>query len=71
MSGDSIYPPLCVVLYKEEGDCLVPWSGTDLDSRINFFNCSKENNDCIVPEYQYNEEFKNWIGPIHNGQFRS
>ena len=29
------------------------------------------NNDCIVPEEQYYEEFKNWRGPTHNGQFRS
>ena len=31
----------------------------------------KENDDCIVPEDQYYEEFKNWIEPIHNGQFCS
>ena len=38
---------------------------------MNCFTCSKENDDWIVPEDQYNEEFKNWRGPIHNGQFRS
>ena len=38
---------------------------------MNCFAWSKENNDWIVPENQYNEEFKNWRGPIHNGQFRS
>ena len=37
---------------------------------MNCFTRSKENNDWIVPEDQYDEEFKNWIGPIHNGQFR-
>ena len=34
-------------------------------------NRQTENDDCIVPEDQYNEEFKNWRGRIHNGQFRS
>ena len=70
-SGDNIYSPLCGVLYKEEGGSLVPWSGTDPDANMNFFTWSKENNDWIVPEDQYDEEFKNWREPIHNGQFRS
>ena len=38
---------------------------------MNCFTWSKVNNDWGVPEYQYDEEFKNWRGPIHNGQFRS
>ena len=38
---------------------------------MNCFTWSKENNDWIVPEDQYDEEFKNWRGPIHNGQFSS
>ena len=36
-SGDNIYSPLCGGLYKEEGDSLVPWSGTDPDAKINCF----------------------------------
>ena len=36
-SGDDIDSPLCVVLYKEEEDSLVPWSGTDPDAKINCF----------------------------------
>ena len=70
-SGDNIDSPLCGVLYKEEDDSLVPWSGTDLYSKINFFTWSKDNNDRIVPGDQYNEEFKNCRGPIHNGTFCS
>ena len=38
---------------------------------MNCFTWSKVNNDWIVPEDQYDEEFKNWRGPIQNGQFRS
>ena len=38
---------------------------------MNGFNWSKENNDWIITGDQYNEEFKNWRGPIQNGQFRS
>ena len=38
---------------------------------MNCFTWSKENNDWIVPGDQYNEEFKNWRGPINNFQFRS
>ena len=57
--GDNIYSPLCGGLYKEEGNSLVPWSGTDPYAKINCFNWSKEENDWIVPEDQYNEEFKN------------
>ena len=38
---------------------------------MNFFTWSKENNDWIVPEDQYDEYFKNWRGPKHNSQFRS
>ena len=69
-SGDDIDLPLCGVLYKEEKD-IVPWSGTDPDSKMNCCTWSKENNCWIVPEDQYDDEFKNWRGPIHNGQFRS
>ena len=69
-SGDDIYSPLCGGLYKEEKD-IVPWSGTDPDAKMNCFTWSKEDNDWIVPVYQYYQEFKNWRGPIHNGQFRS
>ena len=34
-SGDKIDVPLCGGLYKEEDDYLVPWSGTDPDSKMN------------------------------------
>ena len=70
-SWDNIYSPLCVWLCKEEEYSLVPWSGIDSDSKMNFFTWSKDKNYWIVPEDQYDEEFKNWRGPIHNGQFHS
>ena len=54
-SGDNIYSPLCGGLYKEEEDSLVPWSGTDTYAKLNCFTWSKENNDFIVPEGQYDE----------------
>ena len=34
-SGDDIDLPLCGVLYKEEEDSLVPWSGTDPYAKMN------------------------------------
>ena len=67
-SGDNIYSPLCVGLYKEEDDYLVPWSETDPDAKMNCFTWSKYDNDWIILEDQYNEEFNNWWEPIHNGQ---
>ena len=70
-SRDNIDSPLCGWLYKEEDYSLVSWSGTDPDSKMNEFTWSKKNNDWIVPGDQYNEEFKNWRGPIHNGKFCS
>ena len=70
-SGDNVYSPLCGGLYKEEKDSLVPWSGADPDSKMNCFTWSKVNNDCILSEDQYDEEFKKWKGHIHNGQFLS
>ena len=69
--GENIDSPLCSGLYKEENDSLVTWSGTDTDANMNSFTSSKEDNDWIVLGDQYNEEFKKWRGPIHNGQFRS
>ena len=69
-SGDDVDSPLCSGLYKEEKE-IIPWSGTDPDAKTNCFTRSKENNDWIVPEDQYYEEFKNWRGPIKNGQIRS
>ena len=66
-SVDDIDSPLCGGLYKEDEDSLVPWSGTDPDAKMNCFTWSKENNDWIVSGDQYNEEFKNQRGPIHNG----
>ena len=70
-SGDNIDSPLRGGLYQEENDSLVPWSVTDPDAKKNFFAWSKEKNDWIFPEDQYDEEFNNWRVPIHNGQFRS
>ena len=46
-------------------------SVTDPYAKMNCFTWSKVNNDWIFPEDQYDEEFKNWIGLIHNGQFLS
>ena len=48
-SGDDIDLPLCDELYKEEEDSLVPWTGTDIDAKMNCLTWSKENNDWIVP----------------------
>ena len=53
--GDDIDSPLCGGLYKEEEDSLVNCSGTDPDSKMNCYTWSKENNDWIVLEYQYDE----------------
>ena len=68
-SGENINSPLCGGLYKEEDDSLVSWSGEDPDAKMNCFTWSKEDNGWIVPEDQYNDEFNNWRGPIHNGKF--
>ena len=70
-SRDNIDTPLCGGLYKEEEHSLVPWSGKYPYAKMNCFNWSKEDIDWIAPEDQYNEEFKNWRGPINNGKFRS
>ena len=42
--------PLCDILYKEYHESIVPWSGTDPDSKLNCLNCSKEENDWIHSE---------------------
>ena len=57
--GEYIYSPLCGGLYKEEHESLVPWSGTDPDSKMNCFTWSKEDNDWIFPVDHYNEKFRN------------
>ena len=36
-SGDEIVAPLCGGLYKEQDVSIIPWSGTDPDSSMNFF----------------------------------
>ena len=61
--------PLFGGLCKEYHGYIVPWSGTDPDAKLDSFTWSKKENDWIVLGYQYNEDFKNWRGPIHNGQF--
>ena len=40
--------PMCGGLYKEDNGYIVPWSGTDPDTKLNFFTWSKEDNDWIV-----------------------
>ena len=62
--------PMCGGLYKEDNGYIVPWSGTDPDTKLNFFTWSKEDNSWIFLGDHYNGEFKNWQGPIHNGKFR-
>ena len=49
-SGDNIYSPLGGGLYKEEGDYLVLWSGTDPYYKMNCFTWYEEDNAWIVPE---------------------
>ena len=51
----NIDAPLCSRLYKEYDDSLVPWSETDTDSNMNCLTRSKEDNDLLVPEDQYNK----------------
>ena len=53
--GDNIDASMCRGLYKEEDYYLVLWSGTDPDANMNILIWSKEDNDWIVPEDQYNE----------------
>ena len=67
---ENIDAPLCDRLYKEEDDYLIPLSVKDPDDKMNCFTWCKEDNDWIFPGDNYNKEFKNWQGPIHNGQFR-
>ena len=62
--------PLCGGLYKENHRSIIPWSGTDPDSKMNSFTCSIEENGWILLGDQYNEDFNNWKGPINNVQFR-
>ena len=54
-SGDKIYDPMCIQLYKEEGGSIVPLSVIDTYSKMNFFTWSKEENGFIVPGDEYNE----------------
>ena len=61
--------PLCGGLYKEYHGSIIPWSGTDPDSKMNSFNWSKEENDWIVLGDHDDEDFNNWRGPINNGKF--
>ena len=53
--GNNIDSHLCSGLYKEENNSLVPCSVTDPDSKMNCFTWSKEKNDWIVTEDQYDE----------------
>ena len=44
--------PQCGGLYKEDHESIIPWSGTDPDSKMNYFTWSTEENDWIVLRYQ-------------------
>ena len=35
---------------------------------MNFFTWSREDNDLIVPENQFNRDLKNWWGPLQSGK---
>ena len=61
--------PQCGGLYKENNGSIIPWLGTDPDSKMNSFTWSTEGNDWIFLGAQYNEDFNNWKGPINSGQF--
>ena len=61
--------PQCGGLYKEDNESIIPWSGTDPDSKMNSFTWSTEENDWFFLGGQYNEDFNNWKVPINNGQF--
>ena len=57
-SVDNIDNSLCDELYKDEGNSLVPWSGTEPNPKMNCFTWYKEENDWIIPEDHYSEELK-------------
>ena len=40
-------------------------------AKINCLTWSRNDNEWIVPGDQYNNKFKNWQGPIHNGHFQA
>ena len=67
----KLYGPLCGGLYKEYHGYIVTWSGTEPYSNMNCFTWYKEGNYWIFPWDKYNEEYKNWQIPIHDGQFLS
>ena len=46
--------PQCGVLYKEDNESIIPWSGTDPDAKMNSFTCSTEENDWILLGGEYN-----------------
>ena len=62
--------PQCGGLYKEDNESIIPWSGTDPDTKMNSFTWSTEENYWIFLGNQYNEDFNNWKEHINNGQFR-
>ena len=66
----KVYGSLCGRLYKKYHGCIVPWSGTDPDSKMNSFTWYKDENYWIFLGDKYNKEFNNWRGPINNCQFR-
>ena len=51
--------PLCGGLSKEDHGCIITWSGTDPDAKMDSFTWSTNENDWIVLGDQYNEEFNN------------
>ena len=63
--------PQCGGLYKEDHGSIIPWSGTDPDTKINSLTWYTDDNYSIFLADQYNGELNNWKGPINNGQFHS
>ena len=47
--GDKIDAPFCSGLYKEAEGYIIPWSGTNLYSKMNCFTLSKYDNNWTYP----------------------
>ena len=54
----ALYSELVLISSALVAQWATTWSGTDPDKNMNYFTWSKEENDWIVPEDHYNEEFK-------------
>eukprot|EP00957_Ditylum_brightwellii_P036567 2770617-Ditylum_brightwellii.AAC.1 len=70
LAGHTIATSVCGGIFRDENQDnkpIIPWSGTDPDSKVNYHSWFKDDSKLQIPRYQHLPKVKSMKGPCHIG----